>query len=248
MARTEIEFPTPYMNAAGTAGFAPSARWALEEEQGVFITNPLSRAPRTPAAARAALPYPGGYWLHSGLPNPGLRAVLEKYAPIWARAALPVWVHLIPATPFEAAQMVQAFEGLENVTALEIGLEYDKDPAGALEILSAAAGELPLVACVPLTAPVWWLKQLPAAGAAALTLSAPRGMLPDPAGSLVAGRLLGPALLPLMLAAVTNARRLGLDVIAGAGVWTRGGAAALLGAGALAVQVDGILWRGGSGW
>lgn len=143
--------------------------------------------------------------------------------------------------------MVRQVEGLENITAVEISLEAGEDHAAALEILSAAAGELPIVAAVPLNAAGPWLKHLTAAGAAAVTLSAPRGRLPGAAG-MVSGRLYGPALFPLMLEAVTSACRQGLTVIAGAGVWSRAAASALLSAGAAAVQVDGILWRCGAGW
>jgi hypothetical protein len=193
------------------------------------------------------LPFPGGYLLHSGLPNPGLPAVLKKYPSYWERAALPVWVHLIPADASDAAWMVRQVEGLENVAAIEIGLEIGEDHAAALEILSAAAGELPLIAAIPLDAAGPWLRHLTATGVAAVTLSAPRGRLPGPAGT-VSGRLYGPALFPLMLEAVTSACRQGLTVVAGAGVWSRAAASALLSAGAAAVQVDGILWRGGAGW
>jgi dihydroorotate dehydrogenase (NAD+) catalytic subunit len=244
MARTEIEFPSPYLNAAGSLGFAPPARWALPEAQGIFITNPLSRAARKPAAARALIPYPGGYLFHSGLPNPGLPGVLKKHAAHWQRAPIPVWVHLIPASPFDAAWMARQLEGLENVAALEIGLEVGENPASALETIAAAAeGELPVIAALPFNAAGPWLKKLRSAGAAALTLSAPRGMLPGPTGRC-AGRLYGPALFPLLLAALVTACRHDLPVIAGAGIWSRASAAAALSAGACAVQVDGILWRG----
>jgi dihydroorotate dehydrogenase (NAD+) catalytic subunit len=248
MARTELNFSSPYMNAAGTSGFSPSERWSLPEEMGVFVTNPISFSARKPAITRAVIPFSGSYLLHSGLPNPGLRVVVKKYALHWARAACPVWVHLIPASSFEANSMVHEVEGLENVSAIEIGLEVDENPETALSILSAAVGELPLVASLPFNAAGSWLKRLPDAGATTVTLSAPRGMLNDPTGHAVAGRLYGPALLPLMMAAVAHTRRQGLSVIAGAGAWSQTAALALLAAGASAVQVDGILWRGGIGW
>jgi dihydroorotate dehydrogenase len=247
MARTEIEFPSSYLNAAGSAGYSPTACWPLPEPQGIFVTNPLSRAARKPAATRAVLTFPGGYLLHSGLPNPGLPAVIKKYASHWDRTTMPVWVHLIPAAAYDAAWMVRQLEGLENVAAVEVSLEIDEGLDAAVEILSAAAGELPIIAAIPFNTAGPWIKHLAAAGAAAVTLAAPRGMLNGPTGR-VAGRLYGPALFPLVLAAVTNASRLGLPVIAGAGVWSRAAAEALLSAGAAAVQVDGILWRSGAGW
>jgi len=92
----DLELCSTWLNAASTLGFAPPAEgWNWPEMQGGFVTNPVSLNPRTPAEARAVLPYPGGCLLHTGLPNPGLKAVLRKFAERWARGSLPVWVHLL---------------------------------------------------------------------------------------------------------------------------------------------------------
>jgi dihydroorotate dehydrogenase (NAD+) catalytic subunit len=241
----DLEIPSPWMNAAGTLGFYPPAHWPLPEPQGIFVTNPLSCRPRTPAAERAALAYPGGLLLHSGLPNPGLQAVLRKYAGHWARSPIPIWVHLIPTNPSEADEMVRELEGVEGVAAVEVSVEANEDGAAALDILAAARGELPLVACLALsTVNQAWVKQIARLGVAAVTLSAPRGLLPNSAGKLIPGRLYSPALIPQVLASLSALRKLNLPVIAGAGVFRRQDAAALLGHGAAAVQVDTALWRG----
>ena len=62
------------------------------------------------------------------------------------------------------------------------------------------------------------------------------------AGKLIAGRLYGPALLPLALAAVYSLRRQSLPVIAGGGVYRKADGEALQAAGAVAVQLDSVLW------
>jgi dihydroorotate dehydrogenase (NAD+) catalytic subunit len=54
--------------------------------------------------------------------------------------------------------------------------------------------------------------------------------------------LYGPAILPLALAAVRTLRRQPLPVIAGGGVYRKEDGEALLAAGALAVQLDSVLW------
>jgi dihydroorotate dehydrogenase (NAD+) catalytic subunit len=109
-------------------------------------------------------------------------------------------------------------------------------------------GELPLIVNFPLGAAVEsWVDKLASLGASALSLGAPRGLLPAPrlpgAGvKLVAGRLYGPAILPLALSAVRSLRRQALPVIAGGGVYRKADGEALLAAGAVAVQLDSVLW------
>jgi dihydroorotate dehydrogenase (NAD+) catalytic subunit len=245
MYRQDLDLRSPWMNAAGTLGYAPPARWPLPEEMGAFVTNPISLAPRSPAADRGLRAFPGGALLHSGLPNPGLSRALRKYGERWKQSATPVWVHLIASHPDEIRQMVQRLEGYEGVTALELSLPPDAGEEEALAFVEAGYGELPLVVHLPLTAAgARWLNQLPEMGASGLALGAPRGAVPSDDNRLLNGRLFGPAFFPLALAAVHKLRRLGIPIIAGAGVYRRSDAQALLDAGAHAVQLDTVLWRG----
>src|SRR5512147_1080331 len=99
MQKYGLHFSTPLMNAAGSLGFAPDPYGPTELEQlGVFVTNPVSLAPRSPAHGERVLSYPGGFLLHTGYPNPGLKNVIRRYAAGWSRSSLPVWVHLLPGT------------------------------------------------------------------------------------------------------------------------------------------------------
>lgn len=241
----EIDLASPWINVAGTLGFAPSARWLLPEQPGAFVTHPVSLAPRTPAADRALVRFSGGYLLHTGHPNPGLSRVLRRYADRWAQAALPVWVHMLVATADEAQQMAKRLEGVEGVMALELGLPPAVRGPEARELIQAAYGELPLVVCLPVTsAAESWVSELPKWGAAAVNLCAPRGMLVDERGRVVSGRIYGPAMLPHTLAAVHALRKVGVRVIAGSGIYRPRDAQQLLDAGAMAVQLDAVLWRG----
>src|SRR5512144_556681 len=81
--KRDLYFSKPFMNAAGSLGFAPNLQICevLKASQvfGAFVTNPLSLRPRQPAAKPEVLEYPGGFLFHTGLPNPGFHAALKKY-------------------------------------------------------------------------------------------------------------------------------------------------------------------------
>ncbi|MDQ2692832.1 MAG: nitronate monooxygenase, partial [Chloroflexota bacterium] len=73
--------------------------------------------------------------------------------------------------------------------------------------------------------------------------SMPRGALSTLENNeLITGRLYGPSLFPHTLEIVHSASRLGLPIIGAGGVWTKENAEAMLSAGALAVQMDAVLW------
>ena len=241
-ARQELDFRSPWLNAAGSLGYSPPEKWAWSEPIGAFITNPVSLYPRTPAEERAVIRFPGGFLMHSGLPNPGLKGLLAG-ARRWERSPIPLWVHIFGDTPEEIEHMVRVLESQEAVSAIELGIGPRVDPELALKLARAGVGELPLVVNFPLTAAgEGWVDRLAGLGASALSLGAPRGLLPATGGKLIAGRLYGPAVLPLALAAVRSLRRQPLPVIAGGGVYRKADGEALLAAGAVAVQLDSVLW------
>jgi len=64
-------------------------------------------------------------------------------------------------------------------------------------------------------------------------------------GSFLRGRIYGPSVLPTALAAVRTLSESNLPVIGAGGVYRQQDIQAMLAAGAVAVQLDTILWRGG---
>lgn len=233
----------PLLNAAGFLGFVPDPRGPIPLQMlGAFITNPISRGPRRPARAPLAQTGPGTALLHSGLPNPGLRAALKRYAAAWGRAPLPIIVHLLVESPAEAESLTRALEGRENILAVELGLPEDLEERVAGQFITAALGELPVIARISPAAQNL-APALVAAGSSAISL----GPLPGAALSGNApqrGRLIGPGLFPATLAATTRLAGLGVPLIASGGVYQPQQVQTLLAAGAQAVQLDGLLWRG----
>ena len=243
--KRDLYFRKPMMNAAGSLGFAPDSRAGISlDSLGAFVTNPFSLRPRKPAAQPEVIEYPGGFLLHSGLPNPGFNAGLKRYASRWDKSDLPVIVHLMADRPEETRQMVRMLETHENVMAAELGFAPLLADDILLLTLEMCLGELPLIFSLPVEQILSLGPRLIQEGAQAIRISAPRGAwMTD---HLITGRLYGPSLFPRVLETVYSAAKLGLPTIGAGGVWTKENAEVMLSAGALAVQVDAVLW--GANW
>jgi dihydroorotate dehydrogenase len=240
--KTELELSRPLMNAAGTLGFSPDRRatapWDLF---GAFVTNPISLRPRVATRTPAVVEYPGGFLLHTGLPNPGFAAVLREQARRWQASALPVIVHLMADRPEEAQAMVRALEGVENVGAVELGFAPLLADEIILISMEMSRGELPLIASLPAEQVLRVGPQAIQRGASAVSIAAPRGTLQHE-GKSISGRLFGPSLFPLALDLVHHAVKAGIPIIGGGGVVSAQEIEAMLGAGVLGVQMDSPLW------
>jgi dihydroorotate dehydrogenase len=252
MPKRDLYFSTPFLNAAGTLGFSPDLKTPLEITRlGAFVTNPISWSPRTHARGDRYLPFPGGFLLHTGYPNPGLKTVIRRHARRWARSPVPVIVHLLGQNPSELSHMVERLEGIEGLMGVEIGLPPQIDPGLAYEMGQAAVGEFASIARLPIECITGvndrsdLLDAIVETGVNAVSLAPPRGTLLNPDGKQVSGRLYGPGLFPQTLAAVNQLVAMGIPTIGAGGVYSRDQADSLLAAGVLAVQLDAVLWRGG---
>jgi dihydroorotate dehydrogenase (NAD+) catalytic subunit len=245
--KRDLYFSKPLMNAAGSLGFAPDSRAGIALDSfGAFVTNPFSLRPRRPAAQPQVIEYPGGFLLHSGLPNPGFNTAIKRYASRWDKSDLPVIVHLMADRPEETQRMVQMLEMHENVMAAELGFAPLLADGIILLTLEMCLGELPLIFSLPVEQVLSLGPRLIQGGAQAISIAAPRGAMPGDKAEgkvVITGRLYGPSLFPRALEIVYSAAKLGLPIIGAGGVWTNDNAAAMISAGALAAQVDAALWR-----
>ncbi len=256
--KRDLYFSKPLMNAAGSLGFVPDSRTGIILDSfGAFVTNPLSLRPRQPTAQPSVIEYPGGFLLHTGLPNPGLSAGIKKYASKWDKSDLPIIVHLMADRPEETKNMVRMLEEIENVMAAELGFAPLLADDIILLTLEMCVGELPMIFSLPVEQVLSLGPRLMQEGAQAISIAAPRGALnpPLPEGAqlgddkrsgvreIITGRLYGPSLFPQSLDTVRNAVKLGIPIIGSGGVWTKENADAMLSVGALAVQVDAAMWN-----
>ena len=244
MAKRDLTFNPPVMNAAGTLGFFPDQHGPMDWSQfGVFITNPISLLPRTPAHGNRFTAYPGGFLLHTGYPNPGLSQALRHYARVWSHSPLPVIVHVLAHAPDEVNRMIRRLETTEGVAGVEVGIDSGAQPELVAALAQAATGELPVILRLPLERSLDLATLAIQAGAMAVSLAPPRGVYPAQAGEFVQGRLYGPSILPIALKITQELVKLGIPTIGAGGVYTQAHCKAMLSAGALAVQLDGALWR-----
>lgn len=245
MPKHDLTFNPPLMNAAGSLGFFPNTHnpvdWSL---LGAFITNPVSLKPRTPAHGRRFVEYPGGFLLHTGYPNPGLSRILRQFARHWRYSPVPVILHLLARYPEEVEKMTRRLEPLEGVTGLEVGVDSDANADIVETLTQAASGELPVIIRLPLERAIELAPRAIKSGAAAISLAPPRGIYPAADGELVQGRLYGPAIFPHALRAVQELSQMGIPTMGAGGVYKQEHVAAMLAAGACAVQVDSAFWRG----
>lgn len=240
--KRDLYFSKPLMNAAGSLGFAPDTRNGISLDSfGAFVTNPFSLRPRLPTSQPAVIKYPGGFLLHTGLPNPGLRLGIKKYASKWDKSNLPIIVHLMADRPEETQRMVRMLEDIENVMAVELGFAPLLANDIILLTLEMCLGELPLIFSLPVEQVLSLGPRLMQEGATAISISAPRGALMT--DQLVTGRLNGQSLFPQALDTVNNAVKLGIPIIGAGGIWKKENADAMLSVGAMAVQVDAALWN-----
>ncbi len=241
--KRDLYFSKPLMNAAGSLGFGPDPRNGISLDSfGAFVTNPISFRPRLPTAQPALIEFPGGFLLHTGLPNPGLSSVIKNHAARWSRTDLPIIVHLMADRPEETKRMVQMLEGIENVMALELGFAPLLADDIILLTLEMCLGELPLLFSLPSEQVLPLGPRLIQEGAVAISMASPRGALANENGQLTTGRIYGQSLFPRSLELVYSSSKIGIPIIGSGGAWGEKEVADMLAAGAMAVQMDTSLW------
>ncbi len=249
-----LPITAPVMPAAGVFGYGDAYTGLVDlEKLGAVVTHPVSLHARHAARGTRVAAHGEHLLVHTGWPNPGLRAVLREHRRSWERMPCPVIVHLLATTFEETGEAARPLSDARNVGGIELGLAAEVTPEDAATLLDAARfeGDLPVIVRVPFGRADELAPMLAEEGADALTLSAPpRAILPLPGADdsgaplFARGRLYGPALLPLLLEQLARwADALPVPVIACGGIASPVEARACLNLGAAAVQIDALLWR-----
>ena len=201
---------------------------------------------------------PAGMLNSIGLQNPGVDAVIDKYAALWATWQVPVIVNVAGESIEDYVGVVRRLDGVPGVAGIELniscpnvgkgGLQFavDREAAGAVTAAVRRATDLPLmVKLSPNVADVRAIAQaIEAAGADAISaintlsgIAIDRGRRRPLLGNTYGG-LSGPAIKPVALRVVYEvAQVVRIPVVAIGGVATLDDVLDFLFAGASAVQV-----------
>jgi len=201
---------------------------------------------------------PAGMLNSIGLQNPGVDAVLERYAPRWASWLVPVIVNVAGDSVEDYVAVARKLDGVPGVAGIELniscpnvgrgGLQFalDADAAGQVTAAVRAATDLPLmVKLSPAAADVRAIaKAIEDAGADAISaVNTLSGMAMDrrrrrPLLGNTYGGLSGPALKPVALRVVYEvAQQVKIPIVAIGGVGSLDDVIDFLLAGACSVQV-----------
>jgi dihydroorotate dehydrogenase (NAD+) catalytic subunit len=249
----------PVLVASGTFGYGVEYADVVEVERlGAICCKGTTLKPRAGNRPPRVTETPGGMLNSIGLQNPGVDAVLERYAPLWAGWRVPVIVNVAGESVEDYVGVVRRLDGVPGVAGVELniscpnvgkgGLQFAIDQAAAAAVTRAVrrATELPLI--VKLSPNVADVRPIATAiaeaGADALsavnTLSG-MALRADRSGPFLGntyGGLSGPAIKPVALRIVYEvAQVVDIPVVAIGGITCLDDVLDYLAAGAVAVQV-----------
>jgi dihydroorotate dehydrogenase (NAD+) catalytic subunit len=249
----------PILVASGTFGYGIEYGDVVEVDRlGAICCKGTTLKPRVGNITPRVTETPGGMLNSIGLQNPGVDAVVEKYATTWTGWKTPVIVNVAGESVADYVEVVRRLEGVPGVAGIELniscpnvgrgGLQFAIDAGAAGEVTAAVrrATDLPLlVKLSPNVADVRPIARAIAdAGADALTaintLSgiAVAASRQKPLLGNIYGGLSGPAIKPVALRIVYEvAQIVDIPVVAIGGVTELADVLDFLAVGAVAVQV-----------
>jgi dihydroorotate dehydrogenase (NAD+) catalytic subunit len=249
----------PILVASGTFGYGIEYGDVVDVQRlGAICCKGTTLRPRVGNPTPRVTETPGGMLNSIGLQNPGVDAVIEKYAATWAGWQVPVIVNVAGESVADYVEVARRLEGVPGIAGIELniscpnvgrgGLQFAIDASAAGEVTAAVrrATDLPLlVKLSPNVADIRPIARAIAdAGADALTaINTLSGIAVAPARGRpllgnVYGGLSGPAIKPVALRIVYEASQVvEIPVVAIGGVTELADVLDFLAVGAVAVQV-----------
>jgi dihydroorotate dehydrogenase (NAD+) catalytic subunit len=254
-----LVLPNPILVASGTFGYGIEYGDVVDVNRlGGICCKGTTLKPRIGNPPPRVTETPGGMLNSIGLQNPGVDAVIEKYAGTWATWRTPVIVNVAGESVHDYVEVARRLDGVPGVAGIELniscpnvgagGLQFAIDAGAAGEVTAAVrrATDLPLlVKLSPNVADIRPIARAIAdAGADALTaINTLSGIALSPRrdrpllGNIYGG-LSGPAIKPVALRIVYEAvQAVRIPVVAIGGVTELNDVLDFLAVGAVAVQV-----------
>ena len=254
----------PILVASGTFGYGIEYGDVVDVERlGAICCKGTTLKPRIGNPTPRVTETPAGMLNSIGLQNPGVDAVIEKYAPTWQGWQVPVIVNVAGESIADYVEVARRLDGVPGVAGIELniscpnvgkgGLQFaiDAEAAGSVTAAVRRATDLPLlVKLSPNVADIRPIARAIAdAGADALTaINTLSGIAvrPDRTRPLLGniyGGLSGPAIKPVALRVVYEvAQVVDIPIVAIGGVAELGDVLDFLAVGAVAVQVGTALF------
>ncbi len=254
-----LVLPNPILVASGTFGYGIEYGEVVEVDRlGGICCKGTTLRPRIGNPTPRVTETPGGMLNSIGLQNPGVDAVLAKYASTWATWRVPVIVNVAGESVGDYVEVAKRLDGMPGIAGIELniscpnvgrgGLQFAIDAEAAAGVTAAVrrATDLPLlVKLSPNVADVRPIARAIAdAGADALTaintLSgiAVAGSRSKPLLGNIYGGLSGPAIKPVALRIVYEVSQVvDIPVVAIGGITNIDDVLDFLAVGAVAVQV-----------
>jgi dihydroorotate dehydrogenase (NAD+) catalytic subunit len=249
----------PILVASGTFGYGIEYGDVVEVDRlGAICCKGTTLKPRIGNITPRVTETPGGMLNSIGLQNPGVDAVIEKYAKTWTGWKTAVIVNVAGESVGDYVEVVRRLDGVPGVAGIELniscpnvgkgGLQFaiDAEAAGSVTAAVRRATDLPLlVKLSPNVADVRPIARAIAdAGADALTaVNTLSGIAVAPSRTKpllgnIYGGLSGPAIKPVALRIVYEvAQIVDIPVVAIGGITELGDVLDYLAVGAVAVQV-----------
>jgi dihydroorotate dehydrogenase (NAD+) catalytic subunit len=254
-----LVLPNPILVASGTFGYGIEYGEVVDVDRlGGICCRGTTLRPRIGNPPPRVTETPGGMLNSIGLQNPGVDAVIQKYADTWAGWAVPVIVNVAGESVADYVEIVRRLDGVPGVAGIELniscpnvgrgGLQFAIDPDAAAGLTAAVrrATDLPLlVKLSPNVADIRPIaRAIAKAGADALSaVNTLSGIAVGPARDrpllgAVYGGLSGPAIKPVALRIVYEVCQVvDIPVVAIGGVAELADVLDFLAVGAVAVQV-----------
>jgi dihydroorotate dehydrogenase (NAD+) catalytic subunit len=254
-----LRLANPILVASGTFGYGVEYGDVVDVQRlGAICCKGTTLRPRVGNPTPRVTETPGGMLNSIGLQNPGVDAVIEKYAATWSGWRVPVIVNVAGESIADFTEVARRLDGQPGIAGIELniscpnvgkgGIQFaiDAEAAGAVTAAVRRATDLPLlVKLSPNVADVRPIARAIAdAGADALTaINTLSGIAVAPTRSKpllgnIYGGLSGPAIKPVALRIVYEVSQVvDIPVVAIGGVTELADVLDYLAVGAVAVQV-----------
>lgn len=248
-----LSLTNPVMIASGFCGYGDAYQKFFDTSLlGAVVTQPITLRPRQGTAQPRLAETKAGFILNTGQQNPGVKKVISQYKNKWPRLGIRVIAHLPADMPNDLMRTARALASIKSaqghpvLAAIELGLPYHTMPQEVKDWIKALQDgtELPILVKLPLGISPDIAEIAVTHNADALVIGTPPlGAAVSPMqAKFVTGAQYGPALHSLTLHELQVYRGIGVPLVAVGGIHSTDDARAFLNAGALAVQLDSLLF------